>query len=1125
MTAARVRLRGLASLLLLVGLLVGIPLALVALFGTPPLPHTVPSFDTIKTTLQAPTGEGFLLGVVHSLAWVGWVAWATFAFPVLVEAAATIRGISAPTLPALGLQQRSAAALVSGALLLLTAGTAVASPLAATASAAPATAGTSVSTSAGVVDTAARTAVPAWATAPAAPAAGPMITVAHGDTLWDLAVHYLGDGSRYGDIAQLNYGHPQADGAALDGGHWLHPGWVLQLPAAAPAAAPDGAITVAHGDTLWDLAATHLGDGSRFTEITDATGVPLPSTILTVGQHLLMPGATPAPTPAPPAPQVPQEQVPQPAAVPTPPPAPAPPVPAPSAQPPAEQQLPATPAPEPPAATQPAQPPAAAPEPAPAQISAAVPGGEQHSPAPTAAHDAASTRSLIGLTGIAATALLTGLGLARRRQQRRRKRGESIPLPTGDAAISEAKLRAAAQPLQLHQVDTALRGLTVHYHELGRPLPALLAVRLHDDSHLEAVFLDTVELPAPWTRTYAGTWSITPATSLDTPTPAVTSPYPSLVCIGTDPDGAQVLINLEETGQLGIHAHDTDAADICRALAVELAVSPLADDLLLTLVGTCQDLPAALDNGRVQYADTLDTILDSLDRHAGTDRTHLTATGMNGGVAQARTADDGDPAGFTTPQILLITTPVTDTQQAQLDRILTDQPRLAIAVITQTATRAPWALHLDDTGEAQLQRAGVTAGFALTPQRLTAEAYASIVKVMATATTPPTNPQPTAPDAQSTWTAERIDTTTLTAAPAATDIPRSATTIITLPWNTTPPKTAGNDTETDTVAGDAPEHTYREGEAPLDTPVPDDIAVADSAPEQATEPAPGPEAETAVSTADPAVPHLWIRVLGEPTVSPPSGKGPAEPDKRGQLTELACLLAMRPGISSYEIDALMWPISTYDKIQDPAEQRKAKTDRRNQAISRLRTWLGDTPSGNRAVATWTKAGGYRLDDELRTDWDHWQLLVGNDPTQASTRHLTHALDLVTAQPFTHPTNPTKYVTKYDWAEYNEQEMISRIADAAEELAARHLHHGDVADAHATACRGLAIEPNREGLWRIAILAAHASNDPDTAQDLIYTMLEELDGLGGDMETATTQLLHDLKNTHTDTGENLYRITG
>lgn len=120
MTAARARLKGLASLLLLVGLLVGIPLALVALFGTPPLPHSIPSFDTIKTTLQAPTGEGFLLGVVHSLAWVGWVAWATFAFPVLVEAAATIRGISAPTLPALGLQQRSAAALVSGALLLLT---------------------------------------------------------------------------------------------------------------------------------------------------------------------------------------------------------------------------------------------------------------------------------------------------------------------------------------------------------------------------------------------------------------------------------------------------------------------------------------------------------------------------------------------------------------------------------------------------------------------------------------------------------------------------------------------------------------------------------------------------------------------------------------------------------------------------------------------------------------------------------------------------------------------------------------------------------------------------------------------------------------------------------------------
>lgn len=254
-----------------------------------------------------------------------------------------------------------------------------------------------------------------------------------------------------------------------------------------------------------------------------------------------------------------------------------------------------------------------------------------------------------------------------------------------------------------------------------------------------------------------------------------------------------------------------------------------------------------------------------------------------------------------------------------------------------------------------------------------------------------------------------------------------------------------------------------------------------------------------------AVPHVWIRVLSEPTVSPPSGDGPAERDKLGQLTELACLLVMRPGISSYDLDAAMWPVSKLDKIVDHAQRRKAKTDRRNQVMSRLRTWLGDTATGERAVATWTPAGGYRLADELGSDWDRWQSMVGGDPVHASTARLAQALDLVTGVPFTHPSP-----AKYSWAETAQLEMIGRIADAAEELASRQLHRGNVTAAHATACHGLGVEPGSEGLWRIAIVAAHASNDPATTHDLVAAMLEHLAVLGCGMEPATTQLLRTLK---------------
>src|SRR5665647_3401996 len=64
-------------------------------------------------------------------------------------------------------------------------------------------------------------------------AAGPVITVARGDTLWGLAERHLGDGHRYVEIYDLNAGRPQADGRTLTDWHWIYPGWQLRLPVGA----------------------------------------------------------------------------------------------------------------------------------------------------------------------------------------------------------------------------------------------------------------------------------------------------------------------------------------------------------------------------------------------------------------------------------------------------------------------------------------------------------------------------------------------------------------------------------------------------------------------------------------------------------------------------------------------------------------------------------------------------------------------------------------------------------------------------------------------------------------------------------------------------------------------------
>ena len=67
------------------------------------------------------------------------------------------------------------------------------------------------------------------------PVAGPGIgfehevgyEVAARDTLWSIAEARLGDPRRWREIADLNYGAVQSDGAALSMDHWVRPGWHL----------------------------------------------------------------------------------------------------------------------------------------------------------------------------------------------------------------------------------------------------------------------------------------------------------------------------------------------------------------------------------------------------------------------------------------------------------------------------------------------------------------------------------------------------------------------------------------------------------------------------------------------------------------------------------------------------------------------------------------------------------------------------------------------------------------------------------------------------------------------------------------------------------------------------------
>jgi len=236
--------------LALLALLVGIPLALVLLTGPPPVPHGLPTRDTLTQPITTDTLIGVLRVVV-------WLAWLQFTACVLVEVVSLVRGGGLPRpVPLSGRSQALARALVGtflvGASFLGTSGAAQAvapaAPVAATA-----VSHTAVSQAA-VEDRQADT--PGAADQAQAPTThetqrmehvpgvpadmtdviGHKVTIVqppdgrYHDNLWDIAERTLGDGRRWKEVYELNKGRVQPDQGQLVLGRLIQPGWVLILP-------------------------------------------------------------------------------------------------------------------------------------------------------------------------------------------------------------------------------------------------------------------------------------------------------------------------------------------------------------------------------------------------------------------------------------------------------------------------------------------------------------------------------------------------------------------------------------------------------------------------------------------------------------------------------------------------------------------------------------------------------------------------------------------------------------------------------------------------------------------------------------------------------------------------------
>jgi nucleoid-associated protein YgaU/DNA-binding SARP family transcriptional activator len=274
--------RSMAALLLLAAVIVGTPMALLAI-GAQPIPQHIPTPTELCQRLTQKDDGTLLIGF---LTVTTWLAWATFTALSAFDLAAATRGKAIPRLPGLRLFQEPITALVAAAALLFVSvprpAHALPPPLAAQPPPRP-DSHAAASTPGGAAPAGRAT----WSEASPPHAKLPVYTVRPRDTLWRIAERHLGNGLRYHEIAALNADRIQHGGHRLTDDH-IEPGWTLILPADATGIATEPAtnqpnhtgatktvpatvivrppVNGTH-DTLWRIAARELGNGARWPEI------------------------------------------------------------------------------------------------------------------------------------------------------------------------------------------------------------------------------------------------------------------------------------------------------------------------------------------------------------------------------------------------------------------------------------------------------------------------------------------------------------------------------------------------------------------------------------------------------------------------------------------------------------------------------------------------------------------------------------------------------------------------------------------------------------------------------------------------------------------------------------------
>ena len=539
--------------------LAGVPIMSIRLVGWP-LPTSVPDpGDVLLAIQQGNIPSSF---VVKAIAAVLWLVWAQFAWATVWEIAVNLRrserGERPTRAPLVGrVFQNGAARLVT-------------SLFAAGVVAAPTVAPLLPTSAAAAYETTAST------TAAAAQSLGersatrteirPVWHVQEGDTLWAIAEKALGDGSRVGEVLELN--------PSLGSARALRAGTALMMPTGANVPAertasvkapavvgfvPEAEITIVRGDTLWDLSEDRLemayGEEPSpratvtylNTVIAENADVIEDPNLIFVGEVFDFPAIGEAPAPVFDAPDP----------IPTPPPAPT----------------------EAPTSVTP-----------PASRSTGPTTAERERPAPVAAPTVSSeTREpwtgRWQVTAAVSTLLAGSLFASVRRVRRRRAARSASKSPTLDQLVgAESVLQRRANIPFTDWLAARLADVAAHVASTrfdGHPVAIELgddeAELLWDRPHLAAL--------APWNLDADGwSWSIRFDMEDDLEESEVARAMPALVTVGRR-EGRDLVLDLEAFGTLGVTGDPDIVGDLVRSMAVELGGGEGLANAQVVLVG------------------------------------------------------------------------------------------------------------------------------------------------------------------------------------------------------------------------------------------------------------------------------------------------------------------------------------------------------------------------------------------------------------------------------------------------------------------------------------------------------------------------------------------------------------